>query len=172
MAPLREVATNWHVIFTLYPLLLLSMILFPALIEEPGWRGFALPRLQAAYGPLTGTLILGFLHGLWHLPVYFLVSGPAALGPFSVMTLVTNTISIMAITFFWTWVSNNARGSILIAILLHAASNATGQLFPRLVPNMPPHLDGIMFGAYIAVALLIVVLTKGRLGYRPDRLPS
>ncbi len=36
--------------------------------EEPGWRGFALPRMQQRYGPLQGTLFLGILWTCWHLP--------------------------------------------------------------------------------------------------------
>jgi membrane protease YdiL (CAAX protease family) len=171
-APLRDVATNWAQLVTSYPMLLLAMILFPALIEEPGWRGFALPRLLAARGPLMGTLILGILHAVWHLPVYFLVSGPAAIGPFDITHFVTNSINIVAITFFWSWVANNARGSILVAILLHAANNATGQLLPSFMPHYPPSFDWIMFGANIAVALLIVVATKGQLGYRPSPAPA
>lgn len=39
--------------------------------EEPGWRGFGLPTLQARYGALGGTLILGSIWALWHLPVFF-----------------------------------------------------------------------------------------------------
>ncbi len=39
-------------------------------LEEPGWRGFALPRLQATHSPTRATLILGFLWGLWHVPLY------------------------------------------------------------------------------------------------------
>jgi len=42
-------------------------------LEEPGWRGFGLPVLQARYSPLRATLILGLVWGVWHIPVY----GPA-----------------------------------------------------------------------------------------------
>ena len=168
---LLDAMSNWTVLLTVYPLQLLSMILFPALIEEPGWRGFALPRMEAAYGPLAGTLLLGFLHGIWHLPVYFLVSGPAAMGPFDIVNVVTNTISIMALTIFWNWVFNNAGGSILIAILLHAASNATGQVAAELLPDLPPNFDRAMLVAYLVVTVLIIAGTRGRLGYRADRLP-
>jgi membrane protease YdiL (CAAX protease family) len=42
--------------------------------EEIGWRGFALPRLQGLYGPLVGSLILGVLWALWHLPLFLIPS--------------------------------------------------------------------------------------------------
>src|ERR671933_1437818 len=48
----------------------LVTILGGPLFEEPGWRGFALPRLQPLHGPLVGTLILGLLWALWHLPEF------------------------------------------------------------------------------------------------------
>jgi uncharacterized protein len=48
----------------------LVVILGGPLFEEPGWRGFALPRLQPLHGPLVGTLILGLLWALWHLPEF------------------------------------------------------------------------------------------------------
>lgn len=169
-APLAALAANWTLLLTSYPLLLLAMIVFPALIEEPGWRGFALPRLQARYGPLAGTLILGFLHGMWHLPVYLLVSGPAAMGPFSISLLVGNTAGIMLMTIVWTWVFNNARGSILVAILLHAASNASDKVFGGLVPSVPAHMGTTVLALYAVVAALLIVATRGRLGYAPETL--
>ena len=43
--------------------------------EEVGWRGFALPRMQRLYGPVVGTLFLGALWGLWHLPFFWTI-GP------------------------------------------------------------------------------------------------
>jgi membrane protease YdiL (CAAX protease family) len=46
-------------------------------LEEAGWRGVALPRLQATRTPVRATLLLGVLWGLWHLPLY----GLGAIGP-------------------------------------------------------------------------------------------
>jgi uncharacterized protein len=72
---------QWPTWFTEY---LPSLLIFPAIItwgEEPGMRGFAQTRMQAEYGVLRTTLLVGFLHGIWHLPAYLLVGGPAAMGP-------------------------------------------------------------------------------------------
>ena len=51
-------------------LFVLVFILGGLLLEEPGWRGFVLPRLERLHGPLVGTLILGVLWALWHLPEF------------------------------------------------------------------------------------------------------
>src|SRR5215217_6503863 len=58
--------------------------------EEPGWRGFALPRLQALHGPLVGTLILGPLWALWHLPLFFT--------PWNVLTTFNLVVFVLATT--------------------------------------------------------------------------
>lgn len=51
----------------LYPVLfLVVLVLDGPLFEEPGWRGFALPRLQERWGPLAGSVILGALWATWH----------------------------------------------------------------------------------------------------------
>ncbi len=79
-APLNAIIQHWPLIFTLYLPLILTVNLIDAVGEEPGFRGFALPRLQQQYGPLRGSVILGLLHSLWHLPGFFVIGWP---GPFT-----------------------------------------------------------------------------------------
>lgn len=174
--PLVALIQQWPLFFTFF---LPSVVLFSltdALGEEPGWRGFALPRLQQKYGPVLGTLVLGTLHSCWHFPTGFIVGG--ALYPFTLTTFVTFVLTGMAGSFIYTWISNNAKGSILIAILIHAASNAASGLVNNLVPAHPS-LSGLAHAIYYdnwnnviafgVVALLIILFTRGRLGYQPDR---
>ena len=42
------------------------------LMEEPGWTGFAVPRLRRRFDGLSTGLIVGFVWGVWHfLPTYW-----------------------------------------------------------------------------------------------------
>jgi membrane protease YdiL (CAAX protease family) len=168
-APLANLFQNGQLLLSVFiPNVILGMF-FPSLGEEPGWRGFALPRLQARYGPLLATLVLGFLHSLWHLPAFF----TPLLGPFTPARFLAFLLTGMAGTFIYTWIFNHTRASILIAMLVHAASNAATQVLVQVIPAdaplsgwrqalVPDWLNAIAFGA---VAVLLVVLTKGRLSY-------
>jgi uncharacterized protein len=142
------------------------LILGGALGEEPGWRGFALPRLQSAHGPLLGTLVLGPLWALWHLPLFFTPWNELTLFNVVVFVLATTCLAIM-----YTWVFNNTKGSILIAILVHASFNAsvTGILAPLFpAPVLSDYGLLPILGGFGALAVVLVALTRGRLGYRPE----
>src|SRR5215218_10453346 len=153
----------------LAPLSLLGVFVYVlflggALGEEPGWRGFALPRLQSVHGPLLGSLILGPLWALWHLPLFFTPWNELTAFNVVVFVLATTCLAIM-----YTWVFNNTKGSVLMAILIHASFNAsvTGILAPLFpAPILSDYGLLPILGGFGAFAVVLVVLTRGRLGYQ------
>ena len=135
--------------------------------EEIGWRGFALPRLQRLHGPLVGTLILGVLWAMWHLPLFLIPSWDTPHGsPLDVALFVIWAVSV---TVIFTWVFNNTKGSVLLAILAHGSINSAAVavfgLFPA--PAVTGGITNFVIG-FGVVALVIVALTRGRLGYRQE----
>lgn len=168
-APLQALVQQWSLLFSVFLPGILTGILIPSLGEEPGWRGFALPRLQQQSGPVLGSLLLGLLHGIWHLPVFL----TPLLGPFTLPKFAAFVLTAMAGTIFYTWLYNNTRGSIFLAMLLHASSNAASMLLTQLIPAVPVTgwrgtlmNDGwanvIIFGVG---ALVLIAGTRGRLSY-------
>jgi uncharacterized protein len=137
--------------------------------EEPGWRGFALPRLQRGYGPLVGTLILGVLWGLWHLPLFLLVPGFDGAGTdfvgilFPFLALV---IEATASAVIFTWVFNHVRGSLLLMMVLHATLNTATSTLPTLFPTFPSSFWLPLTPLLVAVAALLIMVTRGRLSYQ------
>ncbi len=91
------------------------------LSEEPGWRGFALPRLQVKFSPLVASLILGVFWAVWHAPARF--GGVAAM---SLEDTLINFMIIALVTVIFTWFYNRTKRSILAPALLHASMNTTG----------------------------------------------
>lgn len=169
-AVLAALAQQWPLLLTAFLPGILSQLIIPSLGEEPGWRGFALPRLQEQFGPVVASLVLGALHGVWHLPVMFTF----VLGPFSATTLLTFVLTAVGGTVIYTWIVNHARGSVLIAMLIHAASNSASQFLARLVPADTPKAalaqalgdNWVVTIAFAVVATVLVIATRGRLGYR------
>jgi membrane protease YdiL (CAAX protease family) len=53
----------WFIPMFLYTLLASGL-------EEPGWRGYALPNLQTRHNARKASLILGIIWGIWHWPIF------------------------------------------------------------------------------------------------------
>jgi membrane protease YdiL (CAAX protease family) len=131
--------------------------------EEPGWRGFALPRLQAERSPLASTLTLGIIVAVWHVPLVFLTGEHLA----PVFLLAT-----VAVTFFYTWIFNHTRGSVLMTIIAHAAE---GLLVAAFIGNngfggaSGTRFTVLYTAGWCAVALVLVVFDR-KMWRKPARL--
>ena len=159
-----EFFKNIGLILPTYLITLLIGVILGPLWEEPGWRGFALPRLQGQFGPILGTLILGVLWALWHLPGY--------LGGWMTVGIIPLILSSMAFSIIATWVYNNTRGSILLMILLHSSSNAAISIGSRVLPtNLSDGMNSFVYGGWIPaitysiIAMVVIIVTRGKLSY-------
>ena len=129
----------------------LNFVVFILIVgEELGWRGYALPRLLAERSVLAASLILGALWGAWHLPTFFVPGAPQYGLPFSAFVLLTMAYSVVI-----GWVYVHARGSVLIATLLHGAINLSQGFFLGGVD--PAREYWLLAAVYVAVALVLVV---------------
>jgi uncharacterized protein len=167
--PLADLKTNWSTFFSTY---LVALLIFPAFLtwgEEPGWRGFAQTRMQEAYHPLLATIVVAFLHVLWHLPVFIYVSGPIPLGPFNLQSFAVNAVVSITFMIIMVWIFNSARGSILIAVLVHSSINAAPALMSALLSGYQEEAVGkVVRVIYFVAAVTVILMTRGRLGYTPD----
>ena len=82
------------------------MMIFVALGEEVGWRGYVLPALQARYSALLSSVILGVMWGLWHLPQFF---NPDTF--YSNLPFVLWLAFIVPFAVLITWVFNSTGGA-------------------------------------------------------------
>ena len=151
---------------------LLLLVTFPLILifggplfEEGGWRGFALPRLQRLHGPFVGSLILGILWACWHLPLFWITVWGT---PPTILNMVLFVPTVVFMTIVYTWVFNNTKGSVLLAILLHTSFDVlvgpVGLLFPAPVVTGYGGAVPLLIGLGVT-AVLLVVFTRGRLGY-------
>ena len=172
--PILGIGAKWLLVLTSFLPAVFTFNLVTALGEEPGWRGYALPRLQLRYGPIPGSLILGTLHAFWHLPVFFLPAlGFGHLTPGFFLTWIP---AVWATTLLWTWIFNNTRGSLLIAIVLHSASDAAGGFalntllgVNKMAESVQQQVGLVTLAMLVGSALLVVLLTRGRLSFNREQ---
>ena len=156
----------WYWAASAAPLDILLLFWLSSAIEEYGWQGFAMPRLAASMHPLLACLIHGVIWATWHLPLYF--TG-AWKGDYQAIWLLYDITLTLTPTMFW--FTQRASGSVIPAVLFHAATNHYSSLFvdiqdfPVFVESLSAYFDEIKVAIYLVIALILIVTMRGRLGW-------
>ncbi len=140
-APAQEILPLYF-----YPLVLLFVMILGGGLEEPGWRGFALPVLLKQYSPFSASIIIGVVWAVWHLPLFFAPLSSQYGLPFGWYFLNTLALSVI-----FTWLFLQSQGSTVIAIILHGNVNAVLNWYPGL-SDIPTAWGTLPFFAPITIA--------------------
>ena len=166
--------------FTLSPLpigivlfALAVQLLTSGLGEEPGWRGYLLPRLQERLKGEQPVWVLGTFWAVWHYPLVVLQVLAVVQGVNAAQLLITvvlalagQTMSLIGLTYIYIWLYNRT-GSLLLVIMFHALSNLFNGWIPTFLidPQMVGMLPALM--PWVVVILLQRKFGKDEFPGRP-----
>lgn len=154
--------SNIPPVMEIIPMVALLLVFSGPIGEEIGWRGFALPRLLEKYSALSASLILGSVWAIWHLPL-ILVGDFTAYG--ALMPV------IAAIVF--TWIFQNSRGSVLLAILMHASYQNSVRYLGKVFTD-GDHVQQQWLGNGIWIVMIATILlvygTRSFMNRTPKRV--
>ena len=141
---------------------MLMLLLMGGVWEEPGWTGYAFPRMRerfanSKYPDLTASLVLGGLWGLWHLPLYL----------YGTLAWYDIFIFVPAVRVIYTWLYNKSNGNVPAIMVTHYASNLlTGSMMLQAFAGSERETYYILFVIFACIAALVIGLqTKFKLGF-------
>jgi len=136
------------------PIFIIVLFFVGGPLEEFGWRGYVLPKLLARYSFIVSSIILGVLHGLWHLPLHFMEDTVQSAIP------IWEFIAVTAVgTFIYTWIYINTNGNLMLMILHHWAGNLSAALLMYWDTSLG---RWIFFGIQLVVVILITLLVSNK----------
>jgi uncharacterized protein len=157
---------DWVSQLTSNPAAFLPTLLFstlPPVLEELGWRGYALDQLQRTRTALAAGLVLGVFWAAWHLPL-FLIEGTNQHDAVGFLTIEfwLFMVGVVALSVAFTWIHNGTGGSILASILLHSWTNFTLQTFEGTLRTDVLFYAGTLWAFVVIVAIIYGVKTLAR----------
>ncbi len=153
-------------VFAAYLPMLVIQMLTTGLAEEPGWRDFALPRLQDRFGPMRSAFILGPMWALWHMPLFLTEWGGYPEADWT--RPATFTIFCIGFNVVMAWIFNRTGQSLPLAMLAHVSVNSFMSVFwSEMFPTVSESIASAALAVSSVIAAVIVIMaTRGQLGYR------
>ncbi len=99
-----------------------------AVIEEVGWRGYALPRLLETHSLVASSAVLGAVWALWHVPLFLIPGTWQHAQGFGSPVFWRYVVQILPRTYLYTWVYLRNGRSLPSMVVFHSLSNMSGEL--------------------------------------------
>ena len=166
------IGRNLAQIPTTYLLNLVLIALLVSVWEEGGWMAFMTVRLQRRWGPVVASIVVAPCFGFLHFPLFFVTGGlidnarPEG-GQVFEYALYLLVFFAVPVRLLITWVFNSTKGSLPVVALLHASidTTASGAVLTAFFPSV----DGrLLYVAIAIVVVLVLAVTRGRLGYERE----
>ena len=135
----------------IFPIYLLLMIFIGGGQEEIGWRGYILPFLEKKYGLIIGSLILGIIWAIWHIPLWFIPGTTQAYMNFIAFTFMT-----IGYSYIFSWIREISNNKLFSGLFVHGIANGFAVIFPTLV--MDKNANQIRFWIYTVIILIIGII--------------
>jgi uncharacterized protein len=126
--------------------------------EEPGWRGFALPRMLQRYRPLQAGLLLGFIWSFWHIPLW-LISGFT--GYDLLAYILFFNIGIVSLNLLMTWIYRKTSYSLVPMTIIHFTYNASFILISPQGLGLGPTLPLFAWMSVLCFVTVLIVWAAG-----------
>ena len=147
----------------IFPIYILLMIFMGGGQEEIGWRGYILPFLEKKYGLLVGSLILGIIWAIWHIPLWF-ISGTTQ----TYMNFIAFTFMTIGYSYIFSWIREASGNRLLSGLVAHGLANGFAVIFPTLV--MDENTKQIRFWIYTVIILIIGIIIVSIRTYKKRKL--
>jgi membrane protease YdiL (CAAX protease family) len=109
--------------------------------------------------PWIAAVCVGVMWAAWHIPLFFMTWSSAS--PLSFLLIEIGVSILIAFAL------NSSGRAVVVAILMHAAFNASSRFIDPFLGDTPtrsrPSAEMLLAFAYLTVAAVVVVFTRGRL---------